>query len=40
MEGPWHVFHCIAHGDCDPRREEGLIALVDDRGLRAGRARG
>jgi WD40 repeat protein len=30
--GPWHVFHFIGHGGFDPRREEGVLALADERG--------
>lgn len=30
--GPWHIFHFIGHGDFDPNRQEGLIALEDDDG--------
>ncbi len=29
LDGQWHVVHFIGHGDFDPRRDEGLIALVD-----------
>ncbi len=30
--GPWHIFHFIGHGGFDARREEGVIALADERG--------
>src|SRR5579885_1930124 len=30
--GPWHIFHFIGHGGFDTRREEGVIALADERG--------
>ncbi len=30
--GPWHVFHFIGHGDFDPDRGEGIIALADEEG--------
>ncbi|MEZ4864593.1 MAG: SUMF1/EgtB/PvdO family nonheme iron enzyme [Caldilineaceae bacterium] len=29
---PWHIFHFVGHGDFDPRREEGLIALCTPAG--------
>ncbi|MFI6371688.1 CHAT domain-containing protein [Streptomyces sp. NPDC050546] len=32
MDGPWHVLHFIGHGDYDIRSQEGLIALVGERG--------
>ncbi|MEU7135080.1 CHAT domain-containing protein [Streptomyces sp. NPDC046261] len=32
QEGEWHVLHFIGHGDYDADADEGLIALVDDRG--------
>jgi hypothetical protein len=28
LGGQWHVVHFIGHGDFDPHRDEGLIALV------------
>ena len=28
LDGQWHVVHFIGHGDFDPRRDEGIIALV------------
>jgi tetratricopeptide (TPR) repeat protein len=28
LDGPWHVLHFIGHGDYDPNRQEGRIALV------------
>ncbi len=28
MAGPWHVLHYIGHGDFDPQRDEGLLALT------------
>jgi hypothetical protein len=28
LGGQWHVVHFIGHGDFDPRRDEGIIALV------------
>jgi hypothetical protein len=27
MDGPWHVVHYIGHGDFDPDRDEGILAL-------------
>jgi DivIVA domain-containing protein len=32
LEGPWHVVHYIGHGDFDPARDEGILALVADNG--------
>jgi DivIVA domain-containing protein len=32
LEGPWHVVHYIGHGDFDPVRDEGILALVADNG--------
>jgi hypothetical protein len=32
--GPWHIFHFIGHGDFDPARGEGVLALADDTGAR------
>jgi WD40 repeat protein len=32
MAGPWHVIHFIGHGDFDPDRDEGLLALTTDDG--------
>jgi formylglycine-generating enzyme required for sulfatase activity len=26
--GPWHIFHFVGHGDYDPTRDEGQIALT------------
>ena len=31
-EGPWHIFHFIGHGGFDARRDEGVLALADERG--------
>jgi hypothetical protein len=31
-QGPWHIFHFIGHGDYDPIRDEGLIALANEAG--------
>jgi hypothetical protein len=28
MAGPWHVLHVIGHGDFDPVRDEGVLALT------------
>lgn len=28
-KGPWHIFHFIGHGDFDPRRNEGYLALCN-----------
>jgi formylglycine-generating enzyme required for sulfatase activity len=30
--GPWHILHFIGHGGFDTTRDEGFIALADDRG--------
>ncbi|TVP44549.1 MAG: CHAT domain-containing protein, partial [Gemmatimonadales bacterium] len=30
--GPWHVFHFVGHGGFDPSTQEGLLAMVDERG--------
>ncbi len=30
--GEWHVFHFIGHGGFDSARDEGLVALANDRG--------
>jgi formylglycine-generating enzyme required for sulfatase activity len=30
--GPWHVFHFIGHGGFDRSKDEGLLALADDKG--------
>ncbi len=32
LNGPWHIFHFIGHGDFDSETGEGLIALEDDEG--------
>ena len=32
LEGEWHVLHFIGHGDFDPDREEGVLALVREDG--------
>jgi tetratricopeptide (TPR) repeat protein len=32
LQGPWHVLHFIGHGDYDPERAAGRIALVRDDG--------
>lgn len=32
LEGQWHVVHFIGHGDFDPRRDEGILALVGPAG--------
>jgi beta-lactam-binding protein with PASTA domain/CHAT domain-containing protein len=32
LHGTWHVFHFIGHGDFNPSREEGAIALSDEEG--------
>jgi WD40 repeat protein len=28
LDGPWHVLHFIGHGDFDPGRDEGVLALT------------
>jgi WD40 repeat protein len=28
LDGEWHVLHFIGHGDFDPERDEGVLALV------------
>ena len=33
--GPWHIFHFIGHGGFDAQREEGFLALSNERGDRA-----
>ncbi len=35
LEGPWHVFHFIGHGDFDSIRDEGLIYFEDEKGYSA-----
>jgi WD40 repeat protein len=32
LEGEWHVLHFIGHGDFDPDRDEGVLALVREDG--------
>jgi CHAT domain len=32
LAGPWHVLHFIGHGDFDPERDEGVLALVREDG--------
>jgi hypothetical protein len=32
MAGPWHVVHFIGHGDFDPDRDEGILALTGEDG--------
>jgi WD40 repeat protein len=32
LSGPWHVLHFIGHGDFDPDRDEGVLALAGDDG--------
>lgn len=32
MAGPWHAVHFIGHGDFDPDRDEGRLALTADDG--------
>ena len=32
LEGEWHVLHFIGHGDFDPGRDEGVLALVGENG--------
>jgi restriction system protein len=32
LGGEWHVVHFIGHGDFDPVRAEGILALVDENG--------
>lgn len=32
LDGPWHVLHFIGHGDYDPGRDEGVLALTRDDG--------
>ena len=32
LAGPWHVLHFIGHGDFDPDREEGMLALAREDG--------
>ena len=32
LDGEWHVLHFIGHGDFDPGREEGVLALEDEDG--------
>jgi WD40 repeat protein len=33
LEGQWHVIHFIGHGDFDPDRDEGVLALTGRHGL-------
>ena len=32
LDGEWHVLHFIGHGDFDPEREEGVLALTREDG--------
>ncbi len=32
MREPWHIFHFIGHGGFDAQKDEGFVALCDDRG--------
>ena len=32
LAGPWHVLHFIGHGDFDPDKDEGVLALTRDDG--------
>jgi len=32
LEGEWHVLHFVGHGDFDPGRDEGVLALVREDG--------
>ena len=32
LDGEWHVLHFIGHGDFDPDRDEGVLALVREDG--------
>lgn len=32
LHGPWHALHFIGHGDFDPDRDEGVLALVGSEG--------
>ena len=32
LDGEWHVLHFIGHGDFDPERDEGVLALVREDG--------
>jgi hypothetical protein len=32
LDGEWHVLHFIGHGDFDPARDEGVLALVREDG--------
>ena len=32
LAGPWHVLHFIGHGDFDPDRDEGILALAREDG--------
>ena len=32
LDGPWHVLHFIGHGDFDPERDEGVLALEREDG--------
>ncbi len=32
LGGEWHVLHFIGHGDFDPDRDEGVLALVREGG--------
>jgi len=32
LVGPWHVLHFIGHGDFDPDRDEGVLALTREDG--------
>ena len=34
LAGPWHVLHFIGHGDFDPDRDEGVLALTARTGER------
>src|SRR5271165_709264 len=32
LDGEWHVLHFVGHGDFDPGRDEGMLALVREDG--------
>ena len=32
LKGPWNIFHFIGHGGFDNNKDEGIIALADEKG--------
>jgi hypothetical protein len=33
LQRDWHIFHFIGHGGMDPRLQEGVLALANERGM-------